>query len=171
MNASCRWPVAATTAALVAIAVAGAGAGEDGFTSSLEPQATEYTLRLGEVSFDPLLEAPDVPEGWAALDAGGPELRLVQLTGPTHAAWLDQLEDTGLAIVQYIHPYTYIVWCEPQNLDAARGVGAVRWAGEFHPAYRVLPQWRNLPDAPLKVTTLLYRGVDTEAVVRAIADL
>jgi subtilisin family serine protease len=171
MHVSFRRSVAAAPAALVAIAVAFAGAGEDDFTSNPQPQATEYTLRLGEVSFDPLLEAPVLPVGWESLEAEGPQLRLVQFTGPTHAAWLDQLQDAGLTIVQYIHPYTYIVWSDAQNLDAVREVGAVRWAGEFHPAYRVQPQWRNLPDQPVAVTTLLYRGVDTDAVVRAIADL
>jgi serine protease AprX len=171
MNESCCRPVAAAAAALVGFAAAFAGVGEEDFTSNPDPQATEYTLRLGEVSFDPLLQAPVLPEGWESIEAEGPQLRLVQLTGPTHAASLDQLEDAGLAIVQYIHPYTYIVWSDAQNLEAVRGVGAVRWAGEFHPAYRVQPQWRNLPDQPVAVTTLLYRGVDTDAVVRAIADL
>ncbi|MHC4220465.1 MAG: S8 family serine peptidase, partial [Planctomycetota bacterium] len=179
MNVSCRRPVAAAAAAIIAITLAAppatgpavAGVGADDFTSDPQVEMTDYTLRLGEVSFDPLLAAPDLPEGWTALEAEGPELRLVQFQGPTQAAWLDQIEAVGVEIVQYIHPYTYIVWSEPGQLDAARGLGTVRWAGEFHPAYRVQPQWRNLPDEQIKVTILLYRGVDTDAVVRAIADL
>jgi len=60
MNVSCCRPVAAAAAVLVGFAAAFAGVSEEDFTSSPEPQATEYTLRLGEVSFDPLLEAPVV---------------------------------------------------------------------------------------------------------------
>jgi hypothetical protein len=170
MNVSCCRPVvAAASAAVIAIVAGAAGAGGDDLTPDPQTPATEYTLRLGEASFDPLIAAPEVAEGWQALEAVGPELRLVQLAGPTRAAWLDQLEAAGLEIVQYIYPYTYIVWSEPQDLDAARALAGVRWAGEFHPAYRVLPRWRNLPEAPLKVTVLVYRGVDTDAVVRTIA--
>ncbi|MHC4106554.1 MAG: S8 family serine peptidase [Planctomycetota bacterium] len=131
----------------------------------------DYAVRLGEMSFDPLLEVPDLPVGWDTAHADGADLRLVQFTGPTQAPWLEQLEDTGLSVVQYIYPHTYIVWGDPQNLDESRNIGAVRWAGEFFPAYRVLPQWRDLPDELIDVKVLLYRGADTDAAVRAIADL
>ncbi len=131
----------------------------------------DYTLRLGEVSFDPLVQVPALPRGWDTVRADGPDLRLVQFTGPTLALWLEQLEDAGISIVQYIDPYTYIVWGETQNLDAVRHLDAVRWAGEFYPAYRVLPQWRNLPDVAIDVKVLLYRSADTDAAVGAIAEL
>ena len=131
----------------------------------------DYTLRLGEVSFDPLVQVPALPRGWDTVRADGPDLRLVQFTGPTLALWLEQLEDAGISIVQYIDPYTYIVWGETQNLDAVRHLDAVRWAGEFYPAYRVLPQWRNLPDVAIDVKVLLYRSADTDAAVGAIGEL
>ena len=35
----------------------------------------------------------------------------------------------------------------------------------------MLPRWRNLADAPIDVKVMLYRGADTDALVRAVADL
>ncbi len=148
-----------------------ADAPESDLKSNPDRPLRDYTLRLGEVSFDPLVQAPALPRGWDTVRADGPDLRLVQFAGPTVALWLEQLEDAGLSLVQYIDPYTYIVWGEAQNLDAVRHFDAVRWAGEFYPAYRVLPKWRNLLDEAIDVKVLLYRGADTDAAIGAIGEL
>ncbi|MEW5989151.1 MAG: hypothetical protein AB1791_21200, partial [Chloroflexota bacterium] len=79
--------------------------------------SSPYTLRLGEQSFDPLLDPPRLPAGWDDVPTSRPDLHLVQLTGPTQAAWLTALEASGLQLVQYIYPYTYVVW--GQNVQAA----------------------------------------------------
>jgi hypothetical protein len=149
----------------------GSGMPESDRDLQLHRAPGDFTLRLGEMSFDPLTELPPLPAGWDAAPADGPDLRLVQVAGPTQAGWLEQLEGAGLSVVQYVYPHTYIVWGEPQSLHAAGNLGAVRWTGEFHPAYRVLPQWRDLPDEAINVKVVLYRGADTDAVVRAIAIL
>ena len=44
-----------------------------------------FTLRLGELSFDPVQGMPDLPAGWEPVRADGPDLHLVQLAGPTQA--------------------------------------------------------------------------------------
>lgn len=132
--------------------------------------SSPYTLRLGEQSFDPRLDPPRLPAGWDDVQAISPDLHLVQLTGPTQAAWLAALEASGLQIVQYIYPYTYVVW--GQNVQAAVApYSFVRWSGPFAPAYRVLPQWRSLAGAALPVAILLYRGADTDAAVRGLRQL
>ncbi len=126
-------------------------------------RAAPYTLRLGEQSFDPLVGMADSPGTWDAVRADRPDLHLVQFVGPARGEWLDDIEASGLQIVQYIHPFTYIVWGQTENRAAAGGSEAVRWTGPFLPAYRVLPRWPNLLGAPVPANVLLYRGADTEA--------
>ena len=134
-------------------------------------QPADFTLRLGEVSFEPVAGSLRLPTGWDRVAHQGADLRLVQLIGPTQPAWLSRLEQAGLEIVQYIHPYTYVVWGETAALNRAQANNFVRWTGLFAPAYRVLPQWRNLPAAPIDVNILLYRGADTQQVTQRIAAL
>ncbi len=132
---------------------------------------TDYILRLGETSFDPLVGIPNLPHGWDTALNDGPDLHLVQFVGATVADWLDDLKRKNVDIVQYIYPCTYIVWGSPQNLNQVGNAEAVRWTGEFHPAYRVLPRWRNLPDKVINVKVLLYRGADIVAAINAIENL
>jgi hypothetical protein len=164
--------VAALAAAIIGVVVAlPVGAAERDSLSQPRPPAPDYTLRLGEMSFDPLVDPLILPAGWEAVDHDGSDLRLVQLAGPTQDAWLDDLQATGVEIVQYIHPYTYIVWGKPESRDAAGNVAAARWSGDFAPAFRVLPRWRDLPDAQLDMRVTLYRGADTDAIIDQIAGL
>ncbi len=134
-------------------------------------EADPFTLTLGEQRFDPLRAAPALPAGWDRVQGAGPDLYLVQLSGPTRAAWLDSLRASGLAVVQYIHPHSYVVWGEATSVSRAAAQSFVRWSGPFAPAYRVLPQWRALSDSPIAVQVLLYRGADTAAALRGIERL
>lgn len=130
-----------------------------------------YTLRLGEQSFDTRQSGPDLPLGWAEVRGEGADLYLVQLVGPTRAEWLDGLRSSGLQIVQYIHPFTYVVWGEQAAVNGVDAADFVHWTGPFAPAYRVLPQWRALPDEIIKVDVLMVRAADTDATVSAIEAL
>ncbi len=103
-----------------------------------------FTLRLGELSFDPLTDPPELPPGWDTVQPDGPDLHVVQFIGPPRTEWLDNLATQGLEIVQYVYPHSYILW--GQVADIADPHDAIRWIGPFAPAYRVLPKWRNLPD-------------------------
>ena len=130
-----------------------------------------YTLRLGEQSFDPLQDTVQPPDGWDASGSDGPDLHLVQFAGPPRDAWVEELRSAGLEPVQYISPFTYIVWGQPEAVERSASGGKVRWAGPFIPAYRVQPQWRDLDSNPVPVDVLLYRGADLEAAVRQIEKL
>jgi serine protease AprX len=135
-----------------------------------EPQANPFQLTLSEQTFDPLVALPDLPAGWAAGRAAGPDFHLVQLAGPPQPEWLAGLESQELAIVQYIYPNSYIVWGEDVTARTA-AFDFVRWSGPFAPAYRVLPPWRNLSAEPVEVHILLYRGADLTAVTAQLGQL
>ena len=127
-----------------------------------------YELDLGGVVFDPLVSQPSWPERWRQSADDREDLHLVQLVGPSRTEWLQGLETAGLRVVQYIHPFTYVVWGRPGALDSARAAAGVRWAGSFDPAFRVLPRWRELGPEVFAVRALIYRGADVDTVLRGV---
>ena len=130
----------------------------------------QYELHLGGSSFDPLSDP--IPGGfeWNQVPVG-PDLQLVQFVGPTQESWLAALEGIGAEVVQYIHPFTYVVWADLDDLeDFAQDQASVRWVGHFEPAFRVLPQWRD--GAPFQVRrALLYAGSDIDLALDSFDDL
>ncbi|RLE25865.1 MAG: hypothetical protein DRJ65_06795 [Acidobacteria bacterium] len=127
-----------------------------------------YELNLGGVVFDPLVSQPSWPERWRQSADDQEDLNLVQMVGPSRAEWLEGLEVAGLRVVQYIHPFTYVVWGRPGALDSVRAAAGVRWAGTFDPALRVLPRWRELGPDVVEVRILIFRDADVDAVVGAV---
>jgi serine protease AprX len=131
-----------------------------------------FVLDLGGERFDPEIALPSFGAGWNSAASGRPEdtnLRLVQFSGPLHQSSLDALRADGLEPLQYIHPFTYVVWGSRAALDhaAARASGTIRWTGDFVPAYRVLPRWRALDAQVRDVHVVRYRGADTDAALLA----
>jgi len=127
-----------------------------------------YELNLGGVVFDPLVSYPSWPEHWRQSVDDREDLHLVQMVGPSRAEWLEILETAGLRVVQYIHPFTYVVWGRPDALDTVRAAAGVRWAGPFDPAFRVLPRWRELGPEVVEVRILIFRDGNIDAVVGAV---
>jgi serine protease AprX len=109
-----------------------------------------YALTLGGQTFDPLLSPPYLsPEGQAIPNPGQPGLHLVQFHGPTKPAWLDALQAGGMEIVQYIHPFTYVVWGESAALTSQAQRDFVRWTGDYlpvrMPSSRKAGSWKAKP--------------------------
>jgi len=129
------------------------------------------TSILGELDFDPANGLPQLAAGWESSPTDSRDLRLVQLHGPTEAVTLDTLRERDLEIVQYIHPFTYIVWGRTADLGSLSSLSAVRATTDFAPAFRVQPQWRQLGSAVQDVRVMIYRGANTDDVVKAIGRL
>lgn len=131
-----------------------------------------FELVLGGLRFDPLGEPPALPSGWeraGAASADEADFRLVQFSGPARQESLEALRSAGVEPLQYVHPFTYVVWSSRAALDrAARRSTALRWSGDFAPAYRVQPQWRSLSAARIEARASVYRGAaGVEAALRA----
>jgi len=133
--------------------------------------AADSTLRLAEFVFDPLQGEPELPRGWDRSVRTVPDLHLVQFDGPVPDGGPERLRRAGLEPVQYVYPNTYIAWGRGGDRDALLAEPSIRWTGDFAPAYRVLPQWRERRDEVLEVNVLIYRGADPDAVVEAISRL
>ncbi|MEX1310784.1 MAG: S8 family serine peptidase, partial [Candidatus Sulfomarinibacteraceae bacterium] len=118
-----------------------------------------YRLTLGGRSFDPLTEEPEHPAEWSATPHPGRDLHLIQAFAPIRGRWLDDLTTAGVIPVQYIHPFTYVVWSRAADLEDLASLPWIRWTGSFAPGYRVLPHWRR-PDVETVDLRIL---VDTHA--------
>jgi serine protease AprX len=129
-----------------------------------QEQIDPYLLRLGERNIDLSAAAPQQI-------GPGPDLFLVQFAGPTRAEWLASLRASGLHIVQYIHPFTYVVWGEAKAFQTTGALPSVRGTGGFISEYRLLPAWRDLPDAAIQVDVMLYRGADVPFAIQQIEAL
>lgn len=135
------------------------------------PRAIDHTLRLAEFTFDPLAQQPTLPQGWDRSLQTVPDLHLIQFDGPTPGDAFDRLREAGLEPVQYIYPDTYIAWGHSADRERLRGRPRIRWTGDFAPAYRVQPQWRERRGELLDMRVLIYRGAHLETVVAALSKI
>jgi len=127
-----------------------------------------YVLTLGEERFDPLDGLPNLVPDWTGIGNPGPDLRLIQAVAPIRPEWLDELGALGLVPLQYIHPFTYVVWGAQAATEASEHLPWVRWQDEFAPGYRVLPRWRQM-DLPAVEAEILVPNVANP--VRVAAEL
>ncbi|MEM6454398.1 MAG: S8 family serine peptidase [Acidobacteriota bacterium] len=131
----------------------------------------DFVFDLGGERFDPLVTDPATrfDAGWQTRSAGpaSADLRLIQFDGPVRQAWLDDLADRGVEPLQYVHPYGYIVWGTGAALESP--TAGMRWQGDFLPGYRLLPRWRALSAAPIRVGVLIVARAGTDAVIDALA--
>lgn len=131
-----------------------------------------YMLTLGGQSFDPLVTSPEFGLAWEEKSGSGEaELHLVQLHGPTKSEWLKALEADGLEIIQYLHPFTYVVWGNAAALGKSAQRDIVRWAGDYLPAYAVQPMNRTLSSEPILVRAMIYPQAGLTETIIAIENL
>ncbi len=126
-----------------------------------------FTLDLGGQRFDPLVQVPRS----AATSNGGSTLRLIQFDGPIRPEWLDSLAAQGIQALQYIHPYSYVVWSDDQALTRAATLAGVRWRGDFLPEYKVPPAQRSLDASRHEAMVLVSRYAKSAEFVAAVEGL
>ena len=129
---------------------------------SANPSSDAFSLTLGGHSFDPLDQAG---EGLFADYQANPsgDFHLIQFEGPIRDHWFQGMRDQGIEVVQYIHPYTYIVWAAEPEVAAARNMNGVRWSGPFLPEFRVIPEQRELGREREPTNILVSRHADQRA--------
>ena len=138
-------------------------------SSPAQGQDRQYEVHLGGYTFvpgdsDPELGKWKMPER----EEDEPGLYMIQLRGATRQATIKQLDERRLKIVQYIHPYTYVVWGRPQDHRKAREVDAIRWVGEFQPGFRVARNLQEQNRAEERMQVLIYRGASVQGVIREL---
>jgi subtilisin family serine protease len=130
------------------------------------PQVHGYRLALPYgAAIDPL--DADAATLWrtTALADG---LALVQFHGPIKPHWLQALSDRGVHLIQYLHPYTYIVHQQHNAvLDAAKEQPEIRWLGAWPQSAKLPPGIDTRSTTALTVQVLTWRGA---ALSRAALD-
>ncbi len=156
-----RW----TLALGAAIALSGTVASAEG--SAAAKEIGSFALDLGGVRFDPARGLPAAIAGWggvpAPLAADGRGLFLVQWNGPVAETWVAELATSGQQVVRYIHPYTHVVYGDPQRLARPALRANARAVLPFAPAFRLQRRWWDLPAEPVDVRLLVIRegGIQT----------
>lgn len=130
-----------------------------------QPLAYGYRLALpnAELAQDPQQLAP-----WSRFDRSvqpADELALVQFRGPTRPEWLEGLRAAGIEVVQYLHPYTYLVWNRGGLSAHAADAAEIRWLGEW-PTTARLSLWDaelGRSSAPVTLRVLAFAGAGLDA--------
>jgi serine protease AprX len=121
-----------------------------------------YALDLGLRRFDALHDSQANRRVYGA----GAALRLVQFTAPPRQQWLDALQRQGATPIQYIAPFSYVVWSDAQALSAAaRLTPQLRWSGEFLPEYKQNNAAEGLRRGETEWQAMLYRGSSIDTAV------
>ena len=119
----------------------------ENFKIALMPQASFEALQQGTreianlgdyalaLSGDANAQDPQQRQPWSSTqrrDFPAGELYLVQFHGPSKAQWLDALRTEGVEPIQYLHPFSYLVWNRSGALERiSQQIPALRWAGDY----------------------------------------
>ncbi|HFC12992.1 MAG TPA: hypothetical protein ENJ56_09140, partial [Anaerolineae bacterium] len=142
-----------------------------GSRATQRPDATDYTFWLGGNIINTAEGAP-LESVWGEARADTKNLQLVQLIGPSKAEWRNALEAAGLEIVQYIYPFTYVVYGSQAAVDGISSAEFVRWQHSFDTGFRVLPQYRTITDRAAQPHRLvIYQGADRGALEAELTTL
>ncbi len=118
--------------------------------------------------FDPVLDGEPKLSNSERFDDQGAGLRLVQFYGPTEDAWLDGLQGAGLQVLQYYPHYTYLVWGADSSLRSAESLDFVRWAGNFHPAYKINSDLAGREGVVQNVDVFFYNNGDVKGTLASL---
>jgi hypothetical protein len=126
-----------------------------------------FELVLGGQRFDPL----DLPDAAGTRDAD-PEgdFHLVQFDGPIRPQWLRSLRARGIEIIQPLHPFSYIVWADPDRMAAARSLPHLRWQGPFRNEWKLTPSQRFAAAGRRPTMALASAHFDAERLRRELAE-
>jgi len=130
-----------------------------------------FLISLDGEEFDPAFKSLDYQDLPLGGDDPGQNLQLVQFYGPIKDAWLNTLKANALELVQYIHPYTYIVWGSSANLNLAAEAMPTRWHGAFSPAFRNQARGAYAEAATMPIQVMLYNSADPDLHVKQIQAL
>jgi hypothetical protein len=107
-----------------------------------DEQPDSILLNVGPID---TLSAPNrmAPEGRETFS--GKEMRLVKFRGPIQSEWREALDASGVATVDYIPNYAYLVYGDANDINrlretANRGTeSGITWIGEYKAEHRIQP--------------------------------
>jgi serine protease AprX len=127
-------------------------------------------LRLKGATFDPLVDAPAIPENLHldAYPADGEGAYIVQFQGLIQEEWVEQIKALGGREMGYLPDYAFLVWMDGSTRAKLESLNAVRWVGIYQPAYKLSP---DLDRTRLLYRVILFEGSDLAAVESRLKNL
>ena len=126
-------------------------------------------IRLRTATFDPLVTRVSVPLPALAFSDDRATLLLVQFSGAIDTPTRQGLGALGADILGYIPDHAAVIRIAPARHPALRALTAVRWAGPYHPWYRVEAPLPADGGAPEKWSILVWRRDDAAPVAARLA--
>jgi subtilisin family serine protease len=134
----------------------------------LSPQPQMF-LRLQVGTFDPLQQAPPIPDYLNISPRLASPYAIVQFEGPVRPEWRAALLEASVRVLDYLPDYAYVVRLPAADesptadLSTLARLPGVRWTGELLPAYRLDPAlWQAA--GPLTLTVQFFAGEDPVAI-------
>ncbi|MCB0203929.1 MAG: S8 family serine peptidase, partial [Anaerolineae bacterium] len=166
-----RLPTLFVLAAItIAMALPALSAGAAPLPSPVQAAAS-IEIRVPNYTFDPVLEGEPKLSNSQRFEGQDEGFRLVQFYGATQDTWLTSLQAAGLQVLQYYPNYTYLVWGNAASLNAAEGLDSVRWAGAFHPAYKMNSDLAGRSGVVKNVDVFFYNDGNVAGTVAALEAL
>ena len=139
----------------------------DGKTISRATQA-DYTVDLRYKKFDPLTDAPSVPDSLASRNDGGEATYIVQFVTQPLEEYREQIRDFGAKDFIYLPNYSHIVTMNDETRARVQSLPFVRWVGRYEPAYKMEEYLTEKLMTDAQLPTLRYnimaleRGTDMQ---------
>jgi subtilisin family serine protease len=102
----------------------------------------------------PLVASALQPSAFAARGEEG--LHIVRFAGPISPADRVSLDDTGVTVVDYEHPRSYIVWADPEAMEAVAALSRVRTAEPLGHDRKLHPSLTQSNDAAAYVEVTVF---------------
>jgi len=114
-------------------------------------------VQLKYAVFTPGVDEPELPSTLRAVT--GNTVRLVQVTGPLTSPQIETLERAGAQLLGYIPEFTYLARVSDAALESVRALPAVRWVGEFHPAFKISQALLDATTPEIEVNVVYFEEV------------
>ncbi|MGY6630826.1 MAG: choice-of-anchor J domain-containing protein [Wenzhouxiangella sp.] len=126
-----------------------------------------FLVTLGEETFDPAQEIARFDNHRANPDG---DWHLIQFNGPIRSEWIRDLRAQGVQMAQPLHPFSYLVWGNQQQIAAAARHGNVRFSGPMLPEWKVQPHLRDFDRSMRDTMALASAHVDPGQLRRQLND-
>ncbi len=117
-------------------------------------------ISINGYRFNPKKDVPNIPEELR----GETGYYLIQIKGPVFDDMKRLIESYGVRLAEYIPYNTFIARMNSTQKSIIEGLSFVNWVGNYEPAYKISPLFKEIRDEN-KMVLLLFNDADVQGVV------
>lgn len=137
--------------------------------SSVRDANTTIISFSNGIVFDTQHKEPVLPQDLTLSYDDGDEYYLVQVKGPVHRAWIDELKSSGLEVCGYIPYFALIVYGTQDEITLSATRPFVQWTGIFQPAYKLQKELFTAHGMG-RITILLFPREDVNVMTHTVQE-